>query len=135
MLNTHGRGKELITEEKEKKTKALPAIAGLAQLHPSPPNVHLHTPIAKIEAIRGTYRGQEEERFIPTRRPVTNADPSKSVSSWLILFNRYSVKRDEIMEIISIKKALKPNITQPHSAEGRSARETYPIALSVLILS
>ena len=63
-----------ISEEKEKNTKTLPAMAGLAQLHPSPPKVHFTIAIAKMDAIRGMKRGTSGGIFMPTSRPVTRAE-------------------------------------------------------------
>ena len=63
-----------ISEEKEKNTKTLPAMAGLAQLHPSPPKVHFTMKIAKTDAKTGIRKGIDGGIFIPINKPVTKAE-------------------------------------------------------------
>ena len=74
LFNTQGVENLDIKEEKEKNTKTLPAIAGLAQLHPSPPKVHFTIKIAKTDARTGIKRGIAGGIFIPIKSPVTRAE-------------------------------------------------------------
>ena len=71
---------------------------------------------------------------MPTRSPVTIAEPSQSVNSFETLPRRYSVRSADAIDTMRTKSALRPKDQTPHSAAGRRAMATRNIALSVLRL-
>lgn len=93
---------------KEKKTKALPARAGLIQLAPSPPKVHLTTKMAKAAATMGTTMAVSTLKFIPIKRPVRKADPSARVEAPRFKLRRYSTPIEVAIETTSSKRARHP---------------------------
>jgi len=93
---------------KEKKTKTLPPKAGLTQLAPNPPKLHLITKIAKAEAMIGTTKAVSTLKFIPIKRPVKKADPSLRVEPPRRRLRRYSTNIEVAIETASNKRALHP---------------------------
>ena len=72
-------GHDVIAAGKLTRRKQRPTMAGLKGLQPSPPKVILPMPMATSAPTIIIQMGKLLGRFMPSSRPVMQADPSSSV--------------------------------------------------------
>ena len=109
-----GSANRVIADGKETSRTILAAIAGFAKFCPNPPNICLTTITAATLPIIPIQTGRVGGRFIPSRSPVTAAERSPTVTSFLkILHHMYSAPTAEATVQTSSNSARQPKRIQP----------------------